>query len=46
MALFTGQGFLLVSVNNSSASSPAKERVDYDLFISYSRRDKDFVRQL
>ncbi len=35
-----------MSVDDSSASSSAKERVDYDLFISYSRRDKDFVRQL
>ncbi|HEY9674343.1 MAG TPA: TIR domain-containing protein [Waterburya sp.] len=35
-----------MSVDDSSVSSPAEERNDYDLFISYSRRDKDFVRQL
>ncbi|HEY9676050.1 MAG TPA: TIR domain-containing protein [Waterburya sp.] len=35
-----------MSYHNSSASSPLKERTDYDLFISYSRRDKDFVHQL
>jgi DNA polymerase III delta prime subunit len=35
-----------MSVDDSLASSSVKERVDYDLFISYSRRDKDFVRQL
>jgi hypothetical protein len=35
-----------MSVDENSVSSPAEERNDYDLFISYSRRDKDFVRQL
>jgi DNA polymerase III delta prime subunit len=35
-----------MSIDDSSGSSPIKERADYDLFISYSRRDKDFVRQL
>ncbi len=35
-----------MSIDDSSGSSPVKERADYDLFISYSRRDKDFVRQL
>jgi GTPase SAR1 family protein len=28
------------------AVRPESERVDYDIFISYSRRDKDFVRRL
>ena len=35
-----------MTVNNSSISSPVKDRADYDIFVSYSRRDKDFVRQL
>ncbi|NEQ23696.1 MAG: TIR domain-containing protein, partial [Microcoleus sp. SIO2G3] len=35
-----------MTVNNSSISSPIKDRADYDVFISYSRRDKDFVQQL
>ena len=35
-----------MSVNNSSSSSPVKEQTDYDIFISYSRKDKDFVRNL
>lgn len=34
-----------MSINNSSISR-VKNRADYDIFISYSRRDKDFVRQL
>lgn len=34
-----------MTVENSSIN-PVKERADYDIFISYSRRDKDFVRQL
>lgn len=35
-----------MSIDNSSVSNSAPERTDYDLFISYSRRDKEFVRQL
>jgi MFS family permease/energy-coupling factor transporter ATP-binding protein EcfA2 len=35
-----------MTVNNSSISGPVTDRADYDIFISYSRRDKDFVRQL
>lgn len=35
-----------MSVGNSSISSSVRVRDDYDIFISYSRRDKDFVRQL
>ncbi|HEY9633856.1 MAG TPA: TIR domain-containing protein [Coleofasciculaceae cyanobacterium] len=35
-----------MTINNSSISSPVKDRADYDIFISYSRKDKDFVRQL
>jgi hypothetical protein len=34
-----------MTVDNSSISR-VKDRADYDIFISYSRRDKDFVRQL
>jgi hypothetical protein len=34
-----------MTVENSSVSR-VKDRTDYDIFISYSRRDKDFVRQL
>ncbi|MGK7878259.1 MAG: TIR domain-containing protein [Xenococcaceae cyanobacterium] len=35
-----------MSVDNYSSSSPVKEQADYDIFISYSRRDKDFVLSL
>ncbi len=35
-----------MSVGNSSVSSPVPNRDDYDIFISYSRRDKAFVSQL
>ena len=35
-----------MSANNSAISSPVRDRADYDIFISYSRKDKEFVRQL
>lgn len=35
-----------MSIDHSSIFNSAKERTDYDLFISYSRRDKEFVRKL
>jgi hypothetical protein len=35
-----------MSVDDSSVSSPVPNRDDYDIFISYSRRDKEFVSQL
>src|SRR5919199_3041382 len=35
-----------MSVGDSSVSSPVPNRDDYDIFISYSRRDKEFVSQL
>jgi hypothetical protein len=35
-----------MSVGDSSVFSPVPNRDDYDIFISYSRRDKEFVSQL
>lgn len=35
-----------MGANNSAISSPVRDRADYDIFISYSRKDKEFVRQL
>jgi eukaryotic-like serine/threonine-protein kinase len=35
-----------MSVGDFSVSSPVSNRDDYDIFISYSRRDKEFVSQL
>lgn len=35
-----------MNIDNPSVSNSVTERNDYDLFISYSRRDKEFVRQL
>lgn len=35
-----------MSAANFSVSSPVSNRDDYDIFISYSRRDKEFVSQL
>ncbi len=35
-----------MSVNNFSSSSPDKEQTDYNIFISYSRKDKNFVLKL
>ena len=36
----------IVKIDISAVSSPVRARADYDIFISYSRRDKEFVRQL
>ena len=35
-----------MNVDNASTFSSSEQRTDYDIFISYSRRDKDFVRHL
>lgn len=36
----------IVKIDSSAVSSPVRDRADYDIFISYSRKDKEFVRQL
>lgn len=35
-----------MTVDHVSTASTIRKRADYDIFISYSRRDKDFVRRL
>lgn len=35
-----------MNVDHASTFSSSEQRTDYDIFISYSRRDKDFVRHL
>ncbi len=36
----------IVKIDSSAVFSPVRDRADYDIFISYCRRDKEFVRHL